>query len=472
MTRTLAAFLVLASCLSAKPAPNVLLLCIDDLRPELHCYGVDYIRSPRIDSLAASGRMFLSQYVQAPTCGASRYAMLTGCYGPGDNEALFRRAKMITTAKSKPSPNLPGYFRKNGYTTVSLGKISHHPGGWGGEDWDDQSQLEMPDSWDRELMPVGPWKHPRGAMHGLANGEIRSKPATMDVFQSTPGPDTTYPDGLITDEALHQLDDLAGKAADKPFFLAVGLIRPHLPFGSPAKYLEPYQDVKLPPIPHPEKPAGITTWHGSAEFMSYNRWGKDPRKDAEFATELRSHYAACVTYADTQIGRILDRLDELKLRDNTIVILWGDHGWHLGEHDVWGKHTLFEESLRSPLIICYPGLGSPGKPSSSIVEAIDLYPTLCDLAGLATPAGLDGRSLRPMLANPDAPGHSAVSYFGNNQTVRDDRYRLVRHQKNGVTSFIELYDHRSPDGETRNIAPSHPDVVAELVKQLDAKLQR
>lgn len=468
MTRIFLFLVVFTAALHAKPAPNVLLLCIDDLRPELHCYGVDYIQSPRIDSFASSARLFSNHYVQAPTCGASRYALLTGCYGPGDNEAIFRRAKKLATTKYPPT--LPEHFRANGYTTVSIGKISHHPGGWGGEDWDDQTQLEMPNSWDRELMPVGPWKHPSGAMHGLANGEIRGKASTMDVFQSKPGPDTMYPDGLIADEALHQLKDLAGQ--EKPFFLAIGLIKPHLPFGSPEKYMEPYRTAELPPIPHPEKPAGITTWHNSGEFMGYNRWGKDPRKDPQFATQVRKHYAACVTYADTEVGRILDLLDELKLRDNTIVIVWGDHGWHLGEHDVWGKHTLFEESLRSPFIVRVPGMNAPGKSTASLVETIDLYPTLCDLAGLTVPAGLNGRSIRSILDDPQAAGHAAVSYFGTNQSIRTDAWRMIRHRKGSVTTSVELYDHRAADGETRNVAEEHPEIVAELEKSLDARLKQ
>ncbi len=475
--RIVALFLALAACVSAKPRPNILLLCIDDLRPELHCFGVDYIQTPRIDGLAASGRPFLSHYVQAPTCGASRYTLLTGCYGPVYNDALFVRAREQAATKEPLPPTLPGYFRSKGYNTISLGKVSHHPGGWGGEDWSDTSKLEMPGSWDRQLMPVGPWKHPLGAMHGLANGEIRGNSRKMDVFQSTPGPDTIYPDGLIANEALHTLEELANhpEAEKKPFFFAVGLIKPHLPFGSPAKYMEPYKDATLPPIPHPEKPEGITTWHGSGEFMRYNRHGKDPRNDPDFATEVRKHYAACVTYADTQTGRILDKLNELKLSDNTIVILWGDHGWHLGEHAVWGKHTLFEESLRSPLIIRYPGLKSPGKATSSVVETIDIFPTLCDLAGLETPTHLDGRSLLPQLKDPKAAGRAALSYTQSDfpsETLRNETYRLIRHREGGKPASFELYDHRNPDAETRNIAAEHPELVRALEEQLDARLKR
>jgi iduronate 2-sulfatase len=443
--------------------PNVLLLCIDDLRPELRCFGKEYIISPNIDKLAAGGRAFHRHYVQAPTCGASRYALLTGKYGPYGNGALFQRGKKLKADPKSVSPSLPAWFRQHGYATVSVGKVSHHPGGRGGGNWDDDSNQEMPLSWDRHLLPAGPWQHPRGAMHGLANGEIRVKAGKMDVYQATEGPDSIYPDGLITDASLRQLDQLS--KSDKPFFLAVGIIRPHLPFGAPAKYLEPYRNAKLPPIPHPKKPQSKTTWHGSGEFMKYNRWKRNPNNDAEFATEVRKHYAACVSYADAQVGKILDKLKALGVRNNTIIALWGDHGWHLGEHAIWGKHALFEESLRSPLIIQYKGIPQPGKATRSVVETLDIFPTLTDLAGLPKPEFAHGVSLRSILDNPQAPGHTAISYT-KARTIRTETHRLIAH-KNG---HLELYDHTSPAGETENIAENHPELVQQLIAQLKNRL--
>ena len=305
---SLACFLIAPLAISSHvwgaEQPNVLLLCIDDLRPELACFGKSYIRSPNIDQLAASGRAFHRHYVQAPTCGASRYTLLTGQYGPAGNDALFSRAKQIE--RGAVDPSMPEWFRNHGYTTVSVGKVSHHPGGRGGPDWDDPSQIEMPGAWNRHIEPSGPWKHPRGAMHGLAHGEIRTDVSKMDLFQSAEGEDSIYPDGWTTDESLRQLDKLAADS-DHPFFLAVGIIRPHLPFGAPARYMQPYRGVELPPIDHPNKPAGKTTWHASGEFMKYNRWGKNPNEDHDFADQVRRHYAACVSYADAQVGRILRR---------------------------------------------------------------------------------------------------------------------------------------------------------------------
>lgn len=440
---------------------NVLLICVDDLRPELRSFGVSYIRSPNIDRLAEAGRAFGRHYVNAPSCGPSRHTLLTGRYGAPGNNALFVRAKELARQPDAVPPSMPEWFRRYGYATVSVGKVSHHPGGRGGKDWDDASQVEMPGAWDRHLMPVGAWQHPRGAMHGLAHGEIRVNAGDMDVFQAAEGPDTIYPDGLIVEEALKQLDELTGDE-QKPFFLAVGLIRPHLPFGAPKRYLDLYDGVELPPIPHAQKPDWHTTWHGSGEFMKYNRWGRDPRKDQQFATEVRRHYAACVSYADAQVGRILEKLEETGAHENTVVVLWGDHGWHLGEHAIWGKHALFEEALRSPLIVYYPGMDKPGLRSDAIVETADIFPTLCHLTGLPDPDFVHGVSLLPILKDPAAPGHTAIAYRSTAQTIRTSRYRLIVHQKGPP----ELYDHTTRAKETVNIAPQHPEIVEELTAAL------
>lgn len=447
----------------AKSAPNVLLICVDDLRPELGSFGMPYIHSPNIDLLAAQGRAYSRHYVQAPTCGASRYTLLTGLYGGSGNNVLMHRAKLAREAPERVHLSMPGFFKEHGYVTVAVGKVSHHPGGFGGSDWDDVETPEMPNAWDRSLMPVGPWQHPRGAMHGLANGEIRRKASDMSVYQAEEG--GSYPDGLIVDRALSEMDALASDAS-KPFFLAVGLIRPHLPFGAPKRYLDLYDGVELPAIPHAVKPDGRTTWHGSGEFMNYNRWGKDPRADEAFATEVRRHYAACVSYADAQVGRILDKLKEVGADQNTIIVLWGDHGWHLGEHAIWGKHSLFEESLRSPLIVSYPGIASPGVNTSAVVETIDIFPTLCELADLPVPGYAHGTSLVSSIDDPSVPGHSAVSYAGRAVTLRTATHRLTQH-KDG---FRELYDHRSGEGESLNVAAEHPEIVEELLALLEERL--
>lgn len=459
--------LTYASHLSAKDQKNVLLICVDDLRPELGCYGVDYIKTPNIDALAAKSQIFKHHYVQAPTCGASRYALLTGKYGPASNSALMERAKRIKTKKSTVPPSMPAWFKQHGYTTCSVGKVSHYPGGLGGAQWNDLTKPEMPYSWDNSIMPCRPWKHPQGAMHGLANGEIRRTSNNMAVFQSTKGADDIYPDGLITSSAQKKIKILA--ANKKPFFLAVGLIRPHLPFGAPAKYLELYKDVKIPAIPHPNKPKGYSTWHGSSEFMKYNNWGKDPRTDAKFADEVRRHYAACVSYADAQVGKLLASLKQSGADKNTVIVLWGDHGWHLGEHAIWGKHSLFEESLHAPLIISPPATQFTSSSTDAVVETIDIFPTLCDLAELPAPTTLDGKSLVPTLTAPNRPsGKLAVSYTSRAATIRSSTHRLVAH-KNGA---LELYDFTAEDGGSKNCAQQQPEATKLLLAQLKLRLPK
>jgi len=467
------AFIFVHSASAEQKPPNVLLICVDDLRPELGCFGVNYINSPNIDEFASNGTVFHRHYVQAPTCGASRYTLLTGTYGGSNNAALFTRAGLVKENNKAVTPSMPAWFRKHGYTTVSVGKVSHHPGGWGGDRWNDPAVLEMPEAWDRHLLPSGAWQDPRGWMHGLANGEIRDDSRTksggisMDVFQAVDGGDEIYPDGVSVDEALRQMDHLAADS-DSPFFLAVGILRPHLPFGAPAKYLQPYDSVTLPVIPHPEKPNRKTTWHRSGEFMKYNRWQRNPNTDLEFANDVRKHYAACVSYADAQVGRLIDRLEKTGSADNTIVVLWGDHGWHLGEHAIWGKHSLFEESLRSPLIISAPALEQHGAATKSIVETLDLFPTLCDLTGLETPKSIQGVSLAPILRDPNWNGRPAISYFKKAKTIRTESHRLILHDD----GFVELYDHRTPEKETVNIAATEPKLVAQLTKQLKTRLSR
>jgi iduronate 2-sulfatase len=456
--------LLTATSLPAQRKMNVLLICVDDLRPELASFGADYIHSPNIDRLARQGRAFQRHYVNAPSCGPSRFTLLTGRYGAPNNDALFQRAEKLKANPEEVPPSMPEWFRKNGYTTISVGKVSHHPGGLGGPNWNDSSKVEMPGAWDQSLLPVAGWQHPRGVMHGLANGEIRSKQkGTMEVFQSVQGADDLYPDGHITEEALSWLDKLGER--EQPFFFAVGLIRPHLPFGAPKRYLDLYDGVQIPEIENSEKPQGVSTWHKSGEFMQYNLWGKDPREDKEFATMIRRHYAACVSYADAQVGRIIARLEANGQAENTIVALWGDHGWSLGEHGIWGKHNLYETALRSPLIIKLPEMKRAGKSTDAIVETADIFPTLCELADLPKPDFTNGKSLAEIVKHPGRKGHVAYAYRSFVITIRTNQYRFTIHNDGGY----ELYDHTIDPGEVDNIANRRPDLVAALSRILAEK---
>ncbi|PQV49010.1 iduronate 2-sulfatase [Jejuia pallidilutea] len=450
-----------------KSPKNILLICVDDLRPELNTFGATYIKSPHIDELASKGRAFHNHFVNAPSCGPSRYTLLTGQYGlqyrQNGNRALFFRAKNKTSNSGSVPPSMPEWFKQHGYTTVSVGKVSHHPGGRGGENWNDNTIPEMPDAWDEHIMPVGAWKTPRGSMHGLAHGRIRTD-TDRAVIETVDDGDNSYPDGLIAEEGLKQLETLAN--ADKPFFLAIGLIKPHLPFGVPKTYLDMYEGVEIPPIPHPEKPEGKTTWHASKEFMNYHRGGRNPNEDVDFAMELKKYYAACVSYADKHVGDILSKLKETGADKNTIVVLWGDHGWHLGEHAIWGKHALFDESLHSPLIIYAPEMEQNGKKSDAFVETIDVFPTLCELSELPVPNFAHGVSLKPILDNPEAEGHSVAGYYTNASTLRTPNYRFIQHK----IGDVELYNHNSTEKETKNIANENQELVNTLKHQLEEKL--
>lgn len=462
--------IVLFSCVSAAVAErhNVLFISVDDLRPELRSFGANYIHSPAMDSLAAGGRAFTRHYVQAPLCGPSRYSMLMGKYAdaPGlrGHPALFNEAKRT----EGPPPSLPRVFRENGYRTVSIGKVSHFAGGLGGPEWTDESKPEMPGAWDVALMPTDPWKTPARSMHSYANGKTNERGVTP-ANEHVDGDDMTYTDGWIAREALGQMEGL-GKSGE-PFFLAVGLMKPHLPLACPKSYLEIYNGVDLPPIPHPDKPEGLNTWHSSYEFANqYAHAGRDPRTDEAYADEIRRSYAACVSYADAQVGKLLAKLEELGLADNTIVVLWGDHGWHLGEHSLYGKHTLYEESLLAPLVIRTPGMAKPGKKSSAITESVDIFPTLCELTSVPKPEGLSGISLTGHLKDPEKQGRPAIAYFKDKETVRTEDYRLIRHNRKGKAPEFELYDHSTDGSETKNLASEKPEIVKSLNEIINERI--
>ncbi|MBT8043839.1 MAG: sulfatase [Verrucomicrobiae bacterium] len=396
---------------TAYSKPNVLLICIDDLNTQLACYGHSHVQSPNIDKLASQGRQFSRHYVQAPTCGASRFSLLIGKYPPPNgNNGLIGKHYL----KKNPTPSLPLWFKSKGYQTVAIGKISHHPGGLMGKDWNDPQKPEMPGAWTRSLMPCGDWKTPRGAMHGYAGGKARTR-AYSPRFETTTN-QPAYPDDLILAGAKKQIDTLT--KSNKSWLLAVGFIKPHLPFTAPKRLLDLYKNTAFPPIPSPDKPVGPSLWHGSSEFMRNYADKNDPRKDADYALDVRKHYAASTSYVDDSVGKLLGHLKKSGVADNTIIIIWGDHGFSLGEKKIWGKHHLYHTALHSPLIIKLPNQKSAGTATKAIAETIDIYPTLCELAGIPLPTGLDGMSLAKIVSDPAATSDgTAISYWAGNKSV-------------------------------------------------------
>ncbi|HCC20126.1 MAG TPA: iduronate-2-sulfatase [Verrucomicrobiales bacterium] len=403
---------------------NILLICIDDLNTQLACYGHKHVHSPNIDKLATQGRQFSRHYVQAPTCGASRFSLLIGNYPPlnGNNGLVAKHY-----AKENPSPSLPHWFKSKGYQTISIGKISHHPGGYMGKEWNDPEKPEMPGSWTRSLMPCGIWKTPRGAMHGYAEGKPRTRAYSPRI--ETTNKITAYPDDLILMSAVNQLNNL--NKQDKPWLLAVGFIKPHLPFTAPQKFLDHYKDVKFPPIPSPDKPEGPSLWHGSGEFMRNYADKNNPNKDLKYALNVRKHYAASTSYVDDNVGKLLKHLEKSGSAKNTIIVLWGDHGFSLGEKQIWGKHHLYHTALHSPLIIKTPDQKTAGKATTAVTETIDIYPTLCTLAGIPLPDHLDGKSLAHIVNDPSQKSDGIANSFwaGKKSIITKDTHTIFKKGK-------------------------------------------
>ncbi|MCW5551408.1 MAG: sulfatase [Verrucomicrobiae bacterium] len=463
-------FVSLAVCrptFAATTRPNVLFIAIDDLRNDLGALGAAHARTPQLDAFAKTARLFSHHFVQVPTCGASRCALWRGRYPTlpahvGNNGIRDTQAEWA-------GRSLPALFRQNGYRTLALGKLTHHPGGRTGKDWGEGPE-ELPGVWDRSWIPDGPWKTPLAIMHGYANGVARQS-GQSPPWEAHDGPDESYPDAWIAAEAIKTLKELA--AQPQPWFFGVGFFKPHLPFAAPKRWHDLHAagvtELKPEAAARPSWPSG---WHGSGEFRgNYGHAGRDPQTDPDYARLLRRAYAASVSYMDAQVGRVLTALRETGLEDNTIVVVWSDHGFLLGEHAIWGKHALYEHALRSPLLIRHPGLAQPGKTSTAIVETVDLFPTLAELCRLPLPSELDGHSLWPQLRDPLVPSRKPAHGFwtGGQRTLRTDRWRLiVQPGKEGNAPRVELFDYLTDAYETRNHAAEQPETVRDLMARLDA----
>jgi uncharacterized sulfatase len=437
MSATRFTVVALAALGAAAPAPgeeaprklNVLFIAVDDLNTHLACYGNPIVRSPNIDKLAARGVRFDRAYCQYPLCNPSRASLLTGRYptttGITDN-LVWPRTKMPDVV------TLPQHFRQHGYATARAGKIFH-----GG--------LDDEKSWDEGGEPVRPRKPPTPQ-------EQAQRRTNADRREAVEGEGDQLPDHRTATRAVELLE----KLRDKPFFLAVGFVKPHVPFVAPRKYFDLYDPKKIPlpsdfaakATPGPGVPAQALTRNGDV-FI-----GRDATKDE--AREMIAAYYACVSSTDAQVGRVLDALDRLKLRDSTVVVFFGDHGFHLGEKGKWSKHgSLYEAGTRVPLIVAGPPVKA-GKACGRTVELVDLYPTLADVCALKPPGGLEGQSLSPLLkASAAAWDHPAYSFSQRGRvlgrSVRAERFRYTEWDEEGKRA--ELYDHESDPHEQRNLAP-------------------
>jgi len=468
----------LVSCASEKKeekAPNILFISIDDLRAELGVYGNPIIQTPNLDELATTGMAFSNHFVHVPTCGASRSSLLTGLR-PRTRVDLQNNAIAVAT-KDKPEGAVPESFvhhlKRNGYYTVGIGKISHSADGLVYGYTDEPSDIrELPYSWDERPYDAGKWGTGWNAFFGYADGENRqSMKRQVKPYEAGEVEDDGYPDGLTTNLALTKLRELEQQS--KPFFLGVGYFKPHLPFNAPKKYWDLYDRNEIPIAQNPEIPESISTksLHSSGEFNGYalgdEKASLEKSVSDDYARKLNHAYYAAVSYIDHQVGILIEEVNKLGLAENTIIVVWGDHGWHLGDQRVWGKHTIFESALKSTLVIKVPGKKSSGKTNQSIVETVDIYPTLLELSGIEAPYELDGQSLVNLIDDPALNQENvAYSYFRKGISMRTDRYRLTKYFRE-ETPLIELYDHETDPQESVNIASNFPDIVAELMPLLE-----
>jgi len=455
---------------SEHPAMNVLFIAVDDLRPTLGCYGDQTAITPNIDRLAGRGTVFNRAYCQEAVCSPSRLSLMTG------RRPDTIRVWDLATHFREAMPNvvtLPQHFKAHGYHTRSIGKIYHGSG----------KPAKDPPSWSQQ--PLYDTTRDASTRYALPEnlagaGLKRSATEAADV------PDDTYIDGIVCDAAVKALGEL--KAGAKPFFLAVGFRKPHLPFCAPKKYWDLYDRANVPPPATTTHPKGapelaVRSWK---ELEGYTDIPDDGQIPPEKIRQLRHGYYACVSYVDALVGRLVDQLQRLDLADNTVIVLWGDHGYHLGEQGLWTKANNFELSTRVPLILSVPGQSNAGSMTDALVELVDVYPTLVEICGLDVPEGLEGISMMPLLQDPDRPWKTAAfSQYPRDRkanrhrghgdvmgcAVRTRRYRYVEWRDWSTKEVVarELYDHVRDPHEMHNVAdrPEHASIVRRLAGVLD-----
>jgi iduronate 2-sulfatase len=430
--------------------PNVLFIAVDDLRPQLGCYGHERMISPFMDQFASTGTVFGRTYCQVPVCGASRASLLTGLR---PTRTRFVDFESWADADAPYFTTLPKYLKQQGYHTVSLGKVFHH-------------QTDGQDGWSEPpWRPTGDWVG-RGYLSETGRSIARKVAGGQGPAYESPNvPDNVYPDGVLTEKAISDLRRL--EASDRPFFLAVGYLKPHLPFNAPKRFWKMYQREQIDLADNPFRPRGApdAALHNWGELRNYHGIPKKGSLPDDLALTLIHGYYACVSYTDYQIGLLLAELERLGLRENTIIILWGDHGWNLGEHGLWCKHCNFETSLHSPLIICAPWYDG-GNKAESLTEFIDIYPSIVDLCDLPQPDHLQGQSLIPLMkGKTNGLKKAAFSRYLEGDSVKTDQYRYTEWSRdNGEVYARMLYNHRLDPAENVNIAdnPENQEVIQTL----------
>lgn len=436
---------------------NVLFLMADDMRPELGCYGVEAVKTPNIDQFASTGVLFQNAYCNVPVSGASRASLLTGVY-PHYPERFVSFSAMASKDCPEAIP-LSGWFSSHSYYTVSDGKVFHHIEDHA-DSWSEPPYRTHPDGYDVYWAEYNKWEL---WMNSASARTINPKTMRGPFCEWAEVPDTAYDDGKLAEKAIADLKRLKEKG--KPFFLACGFWKPHLPFNAPKKYWDLYDREKIPVAENRFRPEGLPEEvKNSQEIYAYARTTSPD--DIYFIKEAKHGYYACLSYVDAQIGKVLNALDELDLSKNTIVILLGDHGWHLGEHGFLGKHNLMNMSTHVPLIVRVPGM-QKGK-TKSLVEFVDIYPTLCELCNLPFPEQLDGMSFVPILKDlkKEIKDKVYIQWEGGDNAV-DWRYNYAEWEKGSRM----LFDHQVDVEENKNRAddPSYKNVVKNMSSFLQKK---
>jgi iduronate 2-sulfatase len=442
---------LLAAAHAAVPKLNVLFISVDDMNNDLGCYGSPVVKSPNIDKLAARGVKFDRAYCQYPLCSPSRSSLMTGLRP--DTTRVFDLQYHFRTGLPDVV-TIPQLFMKNGYYAARVGKIYHYgnPGDIG------TSGLDDPPSWQEFYNPAGTDKT---TLESEIINYTRNKGlgSSISELADASGRDEDHTDGKVATQAIELLE----KHRNEPFFLAVGFYKPHSPYVAPKKYFDLYP---LEKIQMPEIPKGWEKTVPEPALASTRPWPYAGVTTEEARKGKRAYYAA-ISFVDAQIGRVVDALDRLGLADKTVIVFWSDHGYALGEHGLWWKQSCYEMAARVPWIMAGPGIKT-GAVSPRLVEFVDMYPTLADLAGLTPPKNLPGVSLRPLLVNPTAawnrPAFTQVERGGSpGRSVRTPKWRYTEWGEHG-SQGTELYDEEKDPDEMHNLAgdPKHAATIAEL----------
>ena len=447
--------------------PNVLLILVDDLKPALGCYGDSAARTPNIDRLAARGMRFDLAYCNQAVCAPSRFTLMLGSHST--STGLYSLGSSLRQILPE-AVTMPQHFAKHGgYRTESIGKVLHI--GHGNEG--DPLSFSAPHFKDKVIEYLDPESTNGGQLTreealftNQKLSEIKSLPRGA-AFESPDVTDEAYADGRVAAETIARLQaaQQRRKQDGTPFFIATGFVRPHLPFSAPKKYWDMHDPQKLPVPTFEDHPAG-------SPQVAHKRGGEIDAYTPATTQKLIHGYYAGTSFVDAQIGKVIDEMDRLELTGNTIIVLWGDHGFHLGDHGIWTKHTNYEQANRIPILISAPGITQPNSSTRQLAQSVDIFPTLAELAQLPAPSGpqsIDGLSLVPVLKDSNARVRDHAFHCFPKQTlgraIRTERYRLVEWKNPGSaphTAELELYDYNTDPLETKNLATDQPEVANQL----------